>query len=266
MSASVHKLTVPQPVNQSNILNWIDKSSFTLRGHSFTVDLSWIGRAKSDEQKFVIVKNKTYIDSYFEQLNSSFKNIVEVGFFEGGSSVFLDLFYTPNKLICVDRRTDVLLPIESYIKDNNREENFKMVYGFDQADSIGWKKLFQKELPEQKLDLIVDDASHQYHLTKSTFASLFPKLRTGGVYVIEDYGWAHDARYQGKDHGWYENPALTNLLFELTMLAAGRCDIIKSIYINRGLCFIEKGSYTGTEELFNINEHLNMRDRTLTLI
>lgn len=266
MATIAHKLVVPEPTNDKSILTWHDQHSFSLRNYEFTVDLSWVDRAKSNDHKFVIVKNKVYIDSYFEQLNSSFKNIVEVGFFEGGSSVFLDLFYAPDKLVCVDRRTEVLLPIEKYINDNSRSDHFKMIYGFDQGDNARWSDLLDQEFGDDKLDLIVDDASHQYHLTRSTFSSLFPKLRTGGVYVIEDYGWAHDARYQGKDHGWYGNPALTNMIFELTMLAAARTDLIKSIYINRGLCFIEKGNYSGTEDLFNIDDHLNLRDRELNLI
>ena len=141
-----------------------------------------------------------------------------------------------------------------------------MLYGFDQADTERWNTILDSEFPNQ-IDLVVDDASHQYDLTKKTFSVLFSRLKSGGVYVIEDYGWAHDSRYQSKDHAWYGNKALSNLVFELTMLSASRSDIIKSIYVNRGLCFIVKGNIkTNAGELFQIDDYLLTRDRELVHI
>jgi Methyltransferase domain len=36
-------------------------------------------------------------------------------------------------------------------------------------------------------DLIIDDASHNGHLTRATFALLWPMIAPGGFYVIEDW-------------------------------------------------------------------------------
>jgi hypothetical protein len=41
------------------------------------------------------------------------------------------------------------------------------------------------------LDLVVDDCSHLYEPTRASFNELFPRLRPGGAYVIEDWVWAH---------------------------------------------------------------------------
>jgi hypothetical protein len=41
------------------------------------------------------------------------------------------------------------------------------------------------------LDLVIDDASHIYGPTKASFQALFPLLRPGGLYLIEDWAWAH---------------------------------------------------------------------------
>ena len=38
-------------------------------------------------------------------------------------------------------------------------------------------------------DLIIDDASHLYSETKTSFETLFPQLRPGGLYIIEDWSW-----------------------------------------------------------------------------
>jgi len=43
------------------------------------------------------------------------------------------------------------------------------------------------ELPE--MDIILDDASHASHHQQAAFLELFPKLRSGGMYLIEDLIW-----------------------------------------------------------------------------
>jgi len=47
-------------------------------------------------------------------------------------------------------------------------------------------RLVAAEAP-QGCDLIVDDASHIGHLTAATFALLWPLIRPGGFYVVEDW-------------------------------------------------------------------------------
>lgn len=44
-----------------------------------------------------------------------------------------------------------------------------------------------KGLPE--MDIIIDDASHASHHQQFGFLELFPKLASGGLYVIEDLRW-----------------------------------------------------------------------------
>ena len=39
----------------------------------------------------------------------------------------------------------------------------------------------------EPLDLVIDDASHLYGPTMASFEVLFPRLRPGGLYVIEDW-------------------------------------------------------------------------------
>jgi len=46
-------------------------------------------------------------------------------------------------------------------------------------------------LPE--MDIIVDDASHASHHQQNAFLELFPKLRSGGLYIIEDLRWQPEA-------------------------------------------------------------------------
>lgn len=54
------------------------------------------------------------------------------------------------------------------------------------------------KMPE--LDIIIDDASHASHHQQNGFLSLWPKLASGGLYIIEDLRWQPEA---------YEKPGLT---------------------------------------------------------
>ncbi|PHS19455.1 MAG: hypothetical protein COA78_00815 [Blastopirellula sp.] len=42
------------------------------------------------------------------------------------------------------------------------------------------------------LDIVVDDASHASHHQQNAFLEIFPKLPSGGLYVIEDLRWQPD--------------------------------------------------------------------------
>ena len=66
-------------------------------------------------------------------------------------------------------------------------------YGIDQADGSRLARLVDEEL-EGGLDIVVDDASHHYEPTLASFQALFPVLRPGGLYVIED--WRSDHRFR----------------------------------------------------------------------
>lgn len=50
------------------------------------------------------------------------------------------------------------------------------------------------------LDIVIDDASHASHHQQDAFLALFPRLRPGGLYVIEDLRWQPEA---------YERPGIT---------------------------------------------------------
>ena len=55
-----------------------------------------------------------------------------------------------------------------------------------------------KQLPA--LDIVIDDASHASHHQQFGFLELFPRLRSGGLYVIEDLRWQPEP---------YERPRFT---------------------------------------------------------
>lgn len=54
------------------------------------------------------------------------------------------------------------------------------------------------QMPE--FDIIIDDASHASHHQQNGFLELFPRLRSGGLYIIEDLRWQPET---------YEKPGIT---------------------------------------------------------
>jgi hypothetical protein len=50
------------------------------------------------------------------------------------------------------------------------------------------------------LDIAIDDASHASHHQQNAFLALFPRVRPGGLYIIEDLRWQPEA---------YEKPGIT---------------------------------------------------------
>jgi hypothetical protein len=85
----------------------------------------------------------------------------------------------------------------------------------------------------------VDDASHTYEETRTSFEFLFPLLSPGGIYVIEDWSWAHHPDYQSADARFSNHRALSNLLFEQIMLL-GSTAAISEIRVWRFFYLIHK--------------------------
>ena len=62
----------------------------------------------------------------------------------------------------------------------------------DQSDRGHLAKIADEAFGDAPLDLVVDDCSHQYEATRASFNELFPRLRAGGLYTIEDWDWTRE--------------------------------------------------------------------------
>ncbi|MBL0406321.1 hypothetical protein JKG68_20390 [Microvirga aerilata] len=90
------------------------------------------------------------------------------------------------------------------------------------------------------MDLVVDDASHIYELTRSSFDILSPRLRPVGMYITEDWAWVHWAGTQENPTWMGQKHALTNLLFEICMASASTGGVISDIYVNSNFFAVRK--------------------------
>ena len=67
-------------------------------------------------------------------------------------------------------------------------------YGVDQADRAHLHRIVADDIGGEPIDVVFDDCSHNLDLTRASFDALFPFVRPGGVYVIED--WNNDLVYR----------------------------------------------------------------------
>jgi hypothetical protein len=60
----------------------------------------------------------------------------------------------------------------------------------NQEDREAVREIAEHEF-DAPLDLVIDDASHLYEPTRTSFDALFPLLRPGGLYIVEDWQMAY---------------------------------------------------------------------------
>ena len=147
----------------------------------------------------------------------------------------------PRKLVAIELESRPPHALGAYIESNAREHALHPHYGIDQGDVPRLREIMDREFGDELLDVVIDDASHLYGPTKAAFNVVFPRLRPGGKYFIEDWGWAHwRGRFQ--EH-WPHEPALTNLIFELTMIVASWGGyMVSRVDVAHGFVAVERGT------------------------
>ena len=209
---------------------------FSFGGENFVITVPVKEPRLSTLEAFTIAKNEPYLRVY-EDLASAFsaRSILELGIFQGGSYVLLDKLLNPRRMSAVDISPRLVAPLLQYVAD--KEGRF-VHFSTSQSDRKILEHIVLNELADE-LDLVVDDASHTYEETKASFEILFPLLRPGGIYLIEDWSWAHHPNYQAPDAPFSKGHALSNLLFEHIMLI-GSTALIAEIRVWNFLYLIRK--------------------------
>jgi predicted O-methyltransferase YrrM len=150
----------------------------------------WQGR----DEKSLLLHKSAYVvqrlDAFFSAREFEPSNVFELGMWDGGSTAFWFEYFQPQKHVAVDRleREDSAY-FKSYVSRRGLEDRLKTYWGVDQADGNRLLEIVNAEFPRGRLDLVLDDASHELEATRRSFETLFPLLRPGGIYLIEDWSW-----------------------------------------------------------------------------
>jgi hypothetical protein len=247
-------------------LQWLSEEQLMVGDTHFSLSADRSDWVKSQPDEFALLKTRSMIEAFIQEAPERVENVIDLGIFKGGSVLFLQEMFAPRRLVGLDRWwEDHRRPLESRIAQQGLSDVVRLYYGIDQGDHHALDQIMTENFPEGKIDLVIDDCSHLYGPTKASLNFLLPRVRPLGLYVIEDWGWAHwpGEEWQGADAYFREEPtALSDLVFELVMTAASRPDIIQKMTITRDSAYITKGPATDLEG-FDISTSYLKREKRL---
>ena len=183
------------------ILNPINE----LRAQDSMDDLDKLGKIYGTDK----AGNHSYTTHYqlhFSPFRDRKINLLEIGVggydkpFSGGKSLRMwkKYFHSGN-----------IYSIDIYDKSALQEERIKIFQG-SQVD----KEFLDKVCAEiGEIDIIIDDGSHINEHVIETFKILFPKLKNGGIYVVEDTSTSYWPDYGG-DAIKFDNPGTSMNFFK----------------------------------------------------
>lgn len=193
-------------------------------------------------------------EKYFKQLRNKKINFLEIGFFKGASAKMWDKYFPNASLHFID------IDKNSFAKYGNRLSKRCSFFVADQENEKQLNDFIKKE--RREFDIIIDDGGHHMNQQIVSFLTLFPHLKKGGIYVIEDLHTSYDPNYKGgKKEGGQGTTVgfLQNLINDVNKIGALTwcADILKydenkkekltyfqkhieSIHFYNSLCFIFK--------------------------
>jgi predicted O-methyltransferase YrrM len=215
----------------------IGGTTFEIDGVAFRT--GW--KRPTTDECFTILKSDEMVQQYRELLvRFPDPRIVELGIFQGGSVALLAMLARPRKLVAIELEETPVEPLLELIRARGLGASVRPYFGVDQGDRERLQRILDDEFGDEPLDVVVDDASHLYGPSVASFELLFPRLRPGGAYVIED--WAgqdvmagglatmledpDSPAHQGIARAMAEEPRrvpLSRMALELT-IAAGQSD------------------------------------------
>lgn len=242
-------------------ITWTRDDAFEIAGIEYVCCPILRGGFPSEPGHFCLVKPKSAVDAYEQMLRGlAPRRIVEVGMFAGASTALMAEITRPEKLVGIDRNTRPRPALADFIERRGFERVISAHYGVDQSDAKAIRAIVASEFGNQSLDLVVDDASHLLDLTRRTFNCLFPLLRPGGVYLIEDWWWAHaDAAGSIRP----DEVPLTVLVFELILASAHAPGIVARVTADREWVAVVRGDVEVNADTFDLSALYGPRGRAL---
>ena len=162
-------------------VEWVSETQFFVDGLEFSGDLgSYSDRTTSD--RVVILKNSSLMKQYLEFFEPHVTdNILELGIWQGGSPLFYGMATDARKVVALDFANPAPPALDEIIRRHHVEDKVKLYFGTSQDDREAVTAMMDREFGDAPLDLVIDDASHQYGYSRRSFELIFPRLRPGGV-------------------------------------------------------------------------------------
>lgn len=213
------------------------------------------GRFPSTPDQFCLLKARWQVEWYSQLLSElGPRTVVEVGMYDGASMALCEELAHPRKLVGIDRRPTASTALNDFIATRGVQPTVRPFYGVDQTDVGRLDEILTAEFGDDPLDLVVDDASHLLDATRVTFNTVYPRLRPGGMYVIEDWPM----------HVVPEmSPPLTLLLFELTLACSDAPGVVANVTVNRNYAVVTRGPAELDASTFDLSQRYGPHARSL---
>lgn len=182
--------------------------------------------ARSIFPDYALMKTRAGVQAYRDRISAP-QGIIELGVMRGGSCALFEALYQPLRHLAVDicrQENDGIDALVEYVAEKGR--HLQVDFCTSQADPGRILDMWG----EYGIDLIVDDASHDYDLTVAAFNGLFARLQPGGVYVIEDWAVSH-----------WSIGNLTPIVADLTRACALSNDMVADISVTNDALFVTRG-------------------------
>lgn len=220
--------------------------AFTLNGWRFVTVHGGGGHGDwvPGENCLLFYKTRALVEQYLAFLNDQAEpprtdHVLELGLYDGGSVPFWFEVLQPKKHVGIDIRNGESTPyLEKYLGQERRRDRIEMHWGISQDDARRLPALVEASLGGC-IDLVIDDASHFYEETRASFEILFPRVRPGGFYVIEDWAWGH---WRGLEKNFAGLKPLTQLIFDLVEALGSTSHLLMHhVYLCSGFAAIQRG-------------------------
>jgi hypothetical protein len=216
-------------------------------------------RTTTDDE-VLILKHAPFLALYDRVFSAPpTRNVLEFGVAEGGSIIYFALAFPALNFVGIDLRPENPAVLR-HLDRLGISDRVRLYYGTDQTDEDRINRIIEDNFGDEPLGAVVDDASHMYRLSRRTFEIAFGRIAAGGTYCLEDWGWSHEPGHEA----WADEPALSNLVFELTALMRSTRNVVAMIETHPVVSFVTRGP--ARVERLELDRLLQLRGRRLPLI
>jgi methyltransferase family protein len=228
-----------------NVVQWLDERTADVCGVRFLVsdDENEYRDELSNADRFVMVKDVGCVKRCVERFAElKPQNLLEIGIYQGGSTVFWNLVLEPERHLALDLYDRSVEVLDEFAASGSKHGRLDIRYGLDQSDAEAVTAAVQETFGDEDIDLVIDDGSHSYAESRASFETLFPRLGPGGTYVIEDWDWAHRPLTGVlRTQLGHERPALTNLIVELMLVCGSRSGVVDALIVEPRAAHVIRG-------------------------
>lgn len=163
----------------------MDKNELDILARKYGTDKRTNDAEQSIYHDYTIVYYK-----YLKDKRKEYKNILEIGVREGWSHMMWYDFFPNSMIYGIDDFSDI-----SCIPKEKIENDRIKILECSQTD----EKKINEFFGNIEFDMIIDDGSHMSWHQQQTFKFLFPRLKHGGYYFIEDLIVCYDRKFREFD-------------------------------------------------------------------